>query len=245
MADSEVSLAGKVAIVTGASRGIGKSIALALGRAGAKLALVARNEADLDSVRAAIEAAGAAALSIPADLRSESAIASAVEATVSAFGRLDVLINNAGVGIYGPFEKMSVADWDTMMSVNARGTFLFCRESIPYLRHQDISHIVNISSVMGVKGYPNQSGYSASKHAMLGMSKAMAREVQPDGIRVHAICPGGVDTDMSSQSRPDLDRGILMQPEEIADWVLFLLTRRGNAMIDEIHLRRESSTPWA
>ena len=100
-------------------------------------------------------------------------------------------------------------------------------------------------TVISVKGYTGQSLYSVSKHAVMGMSKALAKEVQNDGIRVHAVCPGGVDTAMAGQSRPDLDRSVLMQPEEIADAVLFLVTRRGKAVVDEIHLHREASPPWA
>ena len=97
---------------------------------------------------------------------------------------------------------------------------------------------------MGVRGYANQAAYGASKHAVMGMSKALAKEVQEDGIRVHAICPGGVDTPMVRQARPDLDPSVLMKPEEIAELVLFLVTRRGNAVVDQIHVRRAVSTPW-
>ena len=97
---------------------------------------------------------------------------------------------------------------------------------------------------MGIKGYANQAAYSASKHALMGMSAALAKEVQADGIRVHAICPGGVDTPMVRQARPDLDPAVLMKPQEIADLVLFLVTRRGNAVVDQIHVRRAAATPW-
>jgi 3-oxoacyl-[acyl-carrier protein] reductase len=168
-----------------------------------------------------------------------------VRAVVDRFGRLDIVVNNAGVGVYGPLADFSTADWDRVMAVNARGPFLVCRESIPYLRQQVPSYIVNVSSVVGVKGYANQAAYSASKHAVMGMTKALAREVQADGIRVHAICPGGVDTDMAGSARPDLDRSILIAPDEVAEVVLFLVTRGGNAVIDGIQIRRAVSTPWA
>ena len=131
------------------------------------------------------------------------------------------------------------------MAVNARGPFLLCREAIPYLRKNRRSFIVNISSVMGVKGYPNQAAYTASKHAILGMSKVLAKEVHQEGIRVHVICPGGVDTDLVGQARPDLNRAELIAPQEIADVVLFLVTQRGNAAIDEVHVRRDTTLPWA
>ncbi len=238
-------LAGKAAIVTGAGRGIGRAVALTMARAGAMVISASRTAEELDALTQEIESLGGKSMPLITDLSSESDIHRLVEATVAAFGRLDIVINNAGIGIYGPLTDMTIEEWDMVMNINARGPFLLCRESIPYLRLQERSYIVNIASVVGTKGYAGQSLYSASKHALMGMSKALAKEVQHDGIRVHAICPGGVDTAMAGQSRPDLDRSVLMQPEEIADAVLFLVTRRGKAVIDEIHLHREASLPWA
>jgi len=238
-------LGGKAAIVTGAGRGIGRAIALALAASGAQVALAARTGAELERVREEIEARGGCAAVFPADVSEERAASALVQGAAERFGRLDILVNNAGIGIYGPLEGFATGDWDRIMAVNARGAFLTCRAAIPYLRQQPISYIVNIASVVAVKGYANQAAYSASKHALLGMSKALAREVQPYGIRVHAICPGGVDTDIAEQARPDLDRSILIQPEEIADIVLFLVTRQGNAVIDQIDVRRATATPWA
>ena len=130
------------------------------------------------------------------------------------------------------------------MAVNARAPFLFCREAIPYLRKSDIPTIINISSVVGVKGYVNQGAYTASKHALMGMTKVLAQELHKDGIRVHVISPGGVATDMVTKTRPDLDISELVTPDEIADIVIFLLINRGNAVIDEINVRRHSNSPW-
>ena len=238
-------LEGKVAIVTGAGRGIGRSIALTLARSGARVSLAARTGADLHVVQSEIETLGGQAASFVSDVSCEPDVIRLVRGTVERFGRLDILVNNAAIGIFGPLVEMTGEQWDTVMAVNARGPFLCCREAIPYLRQQEQSFIVNVASVVGVKGYANQSGYSASKHALMGMTKALAREVQADGIRVHAICPGGVDTSFVGNARPDLDPAVLMQPEEIADIVLFLVTRQGNAVIDEINVRRAASTPWA
>ncbi|RME87111.1 MAG: SDR family oxidoreductase [Anaerolineae bacterium] len=237
-------LNGQVALVTGASRGIGRSIALALAAHGAGVALVARDGSRLTAIQEEIEARGGRALAIPTDLAREEAIQACVRRCIEAFTRLDILVNNAGIGVFGPLERSRTQDWDRVMAVNARAPYILCREALPYLRQHPPSFIINISSVVGVKGYARQTIYSASKHALMGLTKALAREVQEDGIRVHAICPGGVATDMIQQARPDLDPEVLMQPEEIADIVLFLVTRRGRAVIDQVDVRRAASTPW-
>lgn len=238
-------LDGQVALITGAGRGIGRSIALALAEHGARVALVARTEAQLHAVQTEVEALGSQALCLPADVSDEAAVKALVQATIQQFGRLDIVVNNAAIGVFGPLAKTRAEDWDRVMAVNVRGPFLLCREAIPYLKQQPRSFIINMSSVVGVKGYVNQALYGASKHALMGLTKVLAKEVQADGIRVHAICPGGVDTDFIGDARPDLDRSQLMHAAEIADTVLFLVTRRGNAVIDEIHLHRAASTPWA
>ena len=238
-------LEGKVAIVTGAGRGIGRSIALALARNGAQVALAARTGPQLQAVQIEIGALGGVAVSIETDVSSEAGVVRLVRQAVDRFGRLDIVVNNAGTGAYGPLIEATTEQWDRVLAVNARGTFLMCRETIPHLRQHRPAYIVNIASVVGVKGYVNQALYSASKHAIMGMSKALAKEVQKDGIRVHAICPGAVDTDLAGEARPDLDRAGLIQPDEIAEVVLFLVTRTGNAVIDEIQVRRASATPWA
>jgi 3-oxoacyl-[acyl-carrier protein] reductase len=238
-------LDGKTAIVTGASRGIGRAIALILARNGVGVSLAARTETQLEALQLEIAASGGEAAVFPTDVGREDDVIALVHGTIERFGRLDIVVNNAGLGLFGPLETTTTEQWDRLMAVNARGPFLLCREAIPYLQQQELSFIVNISSVVGHKGYANQSAYGASKHALLGMTKSLAKEVQEDGIRVHAICPGGVDTNLVRDARPDLDPAVLMQPREIADIVLFLVTRQGNAVIDQVNVRRAASTPWA
>jgi 3-oxoacyl-[acyl-carrier protein] reductase len=237
-------LAGHVALVTGASRGIGAAIALTLAQAGAELFLVARSEEGLRRTQQSISDSGGQAHYTCGDVAAEEDVRRIVTQVIRQCGKLDILVNCAGIGVFGPLLKTSVADWDRVMATNVRGPFLFCRESVPAMAQNGSGCIINIASVVGVKGYVNQSAYTASKHALLGMTKVLAQEVQPLGIRVHIVCPGGVDTDMATQARPDLDRAGLIKPEEVASIVLFLISQRGNAIVDQINLRRAKGMPW-
>ena len=206
---SNTLLAGQVAIVTGASRGIGRAIARALAGAGVSVALAARSARALEELADEIQSRGGRALAVPTDLARDSDLPALIETSVAELGRLDILVNNAGLGIYGPIDRTTDKQWDVIMAVNARAPFILCREAIPHLREAGGGAIVNVASVLGVKGYVRQGAYTASKHAMMGFSKVLAQEVQGDGIRVHTICPGGVDTEMATNARPDLDRSAL------------------------------------
>jgi 3-oxoacyl-[acyl-carrier protein] reductase len=237
------SLKHTVAIVTGASRGIGKAIALSLANAGVRVVGVARSEASLQSVHQEIESIGGELYPIAADLALPDSPGKIVDRTINRCGRLDILVNNAGIALNRTLQETSCKEWDLMMNVNARAPFLLCRAAIPYLKQSDRGSIVQIASVVGVKGYVDQGAYSASKHALMGMTKVLAQEVQTDNIRVHTILPGGVATEMISSVRPDLDPTHLMQPKEIAEIVMFLLTHHGNAIIDSIAVRRAASAP--
>jgi NAD(P)-dependent dehydrogenase (short-subunit alcohol dehydrogenase family) len=241
----EKNLEGMVALVTGASRGIGRAIALGLAHQGATLALSGRDSTELEQLKQHIAAQGGKAAWFAADIADEAQAVKLVRDTVTTFGRLDILINNAGIGTFGPLEQTTTAQWDAIMAINARAPFILCREALGHLRRQPLSFIINIGSVVSTKGYAEQAAYSASKHALMGMSKALAKEVGGENVRVHMVCPGGVDTELVSRARPDLDRSVLMQPQEVADAVLYLLSMRGAAIIDEIHLRRAASTPFA
>lgn len=238
-------LTSRVAIVTGAGRGIGRAIAVSLASAGVRVVLAARTAEQLNQTRTAIERAGGSALSVTTDVSREDDVRRLVAAALNAYERLDIVVNNAAAGRFGPLESTTAEDWDMVMGVNVRGPFLVCREALAHLRKQPVSWIVNVASVVAVKGYVNQSLYTASKHALLGMTKSLAREVQKDNVRVHAILPGGVDTEFVGGARPDLDRSVLISPQEVADAVLYLVGQSGIAITDEIHIRRSAATPWA
>ena len=235
-----------LAVVTGASRGIGRAVAERLAREGFDIALAARTEADLVKAAAEIEAEGAKALAVPTDVSREEDVLRLFERVGGHFGRVDVLVNNAGLGVYTPVAETSLDDWERVMGVNARGTFLCSREAFRMMESAEPPGgvIVNISSVVGIKGYARQGAYTASKHAVVGLSKVLAEEGREKGIRVHAICPGGVATDMVAMARPDIDPDELLRPEDIADLVAYLVRLPKRAMIDLVHIRRSTSRPY-
>lgn len=237
-------LVGKVALITGASRGIGRAISIKLAQNGVNLALNSKSEEGLIFLKDELGIYGVDVLLCPGDLQDPNVPALIVERTMNHFGRLDILINNAGIALAKPLVETTVEEWDRLMAINARAPFLLCKEAIPCLKQSDIATIINISSVVGIKGYVNQGAYTASKHALMGFTKVLAQEVHQDGIRVHIISPGGVNTEMVAMTRPDIDPSTLISPDEVAEIVLFLLTHRGNAVIDEINIRRSATPPW-
>jgi len=229
-----------VALVTGASRGIGKAIAEELASLGYDLALVARSAEALAETIASLPEACGKAVAIPADLSEEESYAAVVAETVAELGGLDVLVNCAGVSQSGPFEEITPEQWNQIFAVNAKAPFFLCKEALPYLKESAHPVVINISSVVGFKGYVHQSAYASSKHALAGFTKVFAKEVQPYGIRVHLISPGGVATDMVTRMRPDIDTEELIQPTEIAELVRFLVTREGKGTLDHLYIRRYS-----
>ncbi|MDO5000177.1 MAG: SDR family oxidoreductase [Bacteroidales bacterium] len=227
-----------VALVTGASRGIGKVIALELASLGYDLALIARDAAALAEVIAALPESCGNAIAIPADLTQEETYESVVGECVAQLGGLDVLVNCAGLSQAGPFEDVTPEQWDRIFAVNAKAPFFISRAALPYLKESEKPIVINIASVVGFKGYIHQSAYASSKHALTGFTKVFAKEVQPFGIRVHLISPGGVATEMVKQMRPDIKPDELIQPEEIAEIVRFLVTKKGQGTIDQFYIRR-------
>jgi 3-oxoacyl-[acyl-carrier protein] reductase len=237
-------LNGNVAIVTGGSRGIGRAVSLALAGEGAAVVLAARSVGALQAAAELVHRAGGRAETVVTELADEESIRHLVRETQERFGRLDILVNNAGITHSARLEETRTEDLDRCWTINARAPFLLCREALPLLRQAPAGFIVNISSVVGVKGYPLQSAYTASKHALRGMTMSLAEELRGTNIRVHVVCPGAVDTGMVGDVRPDIKREDLIGPEEIAELVLYLVTRRGNAVVDELHVRRAAAAPW-
>jgi 3-oxoacyl-[acyl-carrier protein] reductase len=237
-------LDGKVAIVTGGSRGIGRAIAVALAGQGATLVLAARSQDTLDEAAARVRQAGGRAEAVVTELTEESSICNLLRVTRERLGRLDILINNAGITHSAKFCETRTEDLDRCWAINARAPFILSREALPLLKEAPAGFIINISSVVGVKGYPLQSAYTASKHALRGMTMSLAEELRGTNIRVHVVCPGAVDTGMVGNVRPDIKAEDLIGPEEVAELVLYLVTRTGNAVVDELHIRRAAAAPW-
>jgi 3-oxoacyl-[acyl-carrier protein] reductase len=237
-------LAGQVALVTGGGRGIGRAVGKALAAAGAHVVVAARTRAEIEAVAREIADAGGQATAMQMDLADEASVRAVFTAVRARERRLDVLVNNAGIGFYGPVKDFAVEDLDRMVAVNLRGTFLCCQEAVRIMAPRKSGYIINISSVVGIKGYPEQAGYAATKHAIMGLTKSLAVEAREQGIRVSVILPGGVDTAMVREARPDLDPAILLQPADIAQGVMYLLSLSDRAAVDEIYIRRRTSQPF-
>jgi len=236
-------LTGKTALITGASGGIGRAMAVRLAESGMNLALCGRNREKLDET-ARLTGRSEDMLIIQGALSGLADVESALNQTVGRFGGLDVLINSAGLAQSVPFEDIPEDEFDRIMLINAKIPFLMCQKALPILRASDMPTIVNIGSVVAHNAYPLQSVYTASKHALIGFTKALAKEVYKEGIRVHMISPGGVYTDMIRVARPDLSSDGMIAPEEVAEAVAYLLEVPGNGIIDEIQMHRIGKEPY-
>lgn len=189
-------LSGKVALVTGGGRGIGQAIALALAEAGAAVAITGRDAARLAVVQAELAAAGHTALALPGDVTDLAAVNQAFAAARAALGPIDILVNNAGITASVKFAEMDDATWEQIMHVNVSGPFYCCRAAVPDMIARKWGRIINIASRAGLVGMPFSSAYSASKHALVGLTRSLALELTRYGITANALCPGWVETDM-------------------------------------------------
>ncbi|NCX97645.1 MAG: 3-oxoacyl-[acyl-carrier-protein] reductase [Planctomycetia bacterium] len=226
----KVDLAGQVALVTGASQGLGRAIAEALAASGATVALVARSADKLAEVAHAIAAAGGRAQAFPCDVMQAEAIQQVVDAVVEKLGRLDILVNNAGVTRDTLLPRMSDEEWDTVLATNLRGPFLFMRAASRPMMQQRYGRIVNVASVSGLIGNPGQANYSASKAGLVGLTKTVAKELAGRKITVNAVAPGFIASDMTAalgdvlldEVKKRVPAKRLGEATEIADAVLFL-----------------------
>ena len=234
-----IDLTGKTVLITGAGRGIGRAIVLRLAQEGMSIVLVGRNTEKLRET-ATLTGRPENMLILPADITTHEGI----DSVMQGLERLDILINNAGMALNSSFEKTSETDFDRIMALNVKAPFVLCQHCLSLLRQSDCPTIINMGSVVSYQGYANQAAYVASKHALIGMTKALAREVYAEGIWVHLIAPGGVYTDMIAIARPELSPDGMIQADEVAEAVAYLIRHRGNAVIDEIRLHRMGKEPF-
>ncbi len=224
----------KVAIVTGAGRGIGKSIAIALAENGVDVALVSRTLSELKSNADIIEKIGGKALPIFADISNEQHVDRMVQEVVTKFGKIDILVNNAGVGYFSKVAEMKLEEFDQMFSVNMRGLFLATKSVLPYMIKQKSGDIINISSLAGRNAFVGGAGYSATKWGVIGFASSLMLEVRQHNIRVITICPGSVNTSFSDTVK---NPSRMPQPEDIAKVVVNALSMPRNVMVSEVDVR--------
>jgi 3-oxoacyl-[acyl-carrier protein] reductase len=224
----------KVAIVTGASRGIGKKIAVELAKKGMRVVLAARNETMLRSVQFEIERSGGTAMAVTTDVTSEESVRRLVETTISTYGTVDVLVNNAGIGYFSNVTDMPLPQFDAMMNVNLKGMFLCCKAVLPQMKVQRRGEIINIASLAGKNSFAGGSVYSATKWGVIGFSRSLMLEVREQMIRVVTICPGSVNTQFADSDR---NNPAIIQPEDVAATVLFALTMPDRVNVSEIDIR--------
>ena len=228
------SLKGKNALITGAGKGIGKAIAMALAAEGVNLALVARTKGDLEAVAKEVRSLGIRAEWATADVANLTAVNHAVEKLVSALGPVDILINNAGIGRFGKFMELSVTDWEEVVKVNLFGAYYVTRAILPSMLERQTGDIVNISSTAGQKGAPVTSAYSASKFGLIGMSESLMLEVRKSNVRVFTLTPSTIATDMAMNLKlTDGNPGKVMQAEDFAELVVSQLKLNRRVVVKE------------
>jgi 3-oxoacyl-[acyl-carrier protein] reductase len=231
----EKPLEGKVALITGASRGIGLAIARCVAGLGAKLALCARDPKRLEAAAAGLQQPGATVLAVPADVRGANEIASLVRQTEQSLGPVDVLVNNAGIGYFAPVQEASEANWDSVLDTNLKAVFLLSRAVVPGMIRRRAGHIINIGSLAGKSAFAGGAIYCASKWGLLGLTQCMAEDLRAHGIRVSAVLPGSVATDFSPHAGKDTSR--MLQPEDVAHAVESILTQAPQSFISEVLIR--------
>lgn len=228
----------KVAIVTGSSRGIGKAIALRFGEEGAKVVVAARRKSLCEQVARQICQKGGDAFVIQTDVSHEQQVDALFEKTVQQYGAVDIVVNNAGIFGGRRIAETTTKAFDDVMSVNLRGTFFCCRAAFKHMKKQGGGVILNMSSVAGVQAWAGTGAYSASKHGVMALSRSLAEEGRPFGIRVSAICPGGVANDLVDASQEEILRSEKISPFDIAETAIYLATLGKYAVVHQIVVDR-------
>lgn len=236
-------LGSQVAIVTGASNGLGRATAIALARAGADVALLARSQTTLDDVaREVAVVSGRRALPLPLDLADGAGLLAAVDAVAAAFGRVDILINAAGTDAPGPAEELVLPEWDRVLAVNLRAPFVLAKAAFPHMRRVGCGTIVNVSSVAGKRGWANASAYCASKFGLTGLTQALAAEGKPHGIRVGVLYPGGMATgwgsawasaERATEERVSPPATSALPPEDVAALIVWMASAPDALVLNE------------
>ena len=232
-------LTGKVAIVTGSSSGIGKAIALRYGAEGARVVVTARRLAFCERTVEQIKAKGGEAWAIQTDVADEQQVERLIAETVKRYGRLDVLVNNAGIIAGGRrLAETSTKDFDAVMNVNLRGTFFCCRAGFTQMKQQGGGTIINMSSVAGVQAWAGTGPYSASKHGIMALTKSLADEGRPHHIKVTAICPGGVADELVDASPEEILHSEKIDPFDVAEAAIYLATLGKHTVVHQIVIDR-------
>jgi NADP-dependent 3-hydroxy acid dehydrogenase YdfG len=229
-------LAGQVAIVTGAGRGIGRAIAIAFAAEGAAVALASRTRAELAAVAGAIRDAGGRALAIPTDVTQDAAVEALVEATAAELGRLDILVTAAGVAVFGPVAATKPGDWDAMLAVNLRAAMVCGRAVLPAMQRQRRGTIINVSSIAARRAIPGSAAYAATKAGIAAFTAVLAEELRADGIRVGLLVPGAVDTPLWDAIPGGPDRARMLRPEDVARAALLMVSLPPGASLEELTL---------
>jgi NADP-dependent 3-hydroxy acid dehydrogenase YdfG len=230
-------LAGKVALVTGAGRGIGRAIALAFADEGAAVALVARSRADLATVAGEVrERANGRVLAEPIDVTQDAAVEMLIERVVGDLGRLDVLVASAGTAAFGPVAESKPADWDAMLAVNLRATMVCCRAAVAPMMRQHSGTILTVASIAAKRALPGSAVYTATKMAVIGFSRVLAEEMRPHGVRVGVLVPGAVDTPLWDTLGAGPPREKMLRPEDVARAAVLMATLPPHASLEELTL---------
>jgi len=236
-------LEGQVAIVTGGGSGIGRGVAVALAAEGVQVVVCGRRKDHLDDTISAMKQVGGDGLAVQTDVSEPVDVDHLINSTLKAFGKIDILINNAGIDGGDQIHKHDLKDWERVMATNLDGPFFAARAVLPHMRSGHKGHIINISSESGLEYYQGDGAYGITKHALNAMGEYIQRENQEFGIRVNTICPGMVITEMTQHSA-GLDHSKCLYPEDIADLVIWLLTRRANIKIGTPILIQTMLNPW-